>query len=557
MMPGLFRNTLRILLVAAMAFAAPFAMAQTEAAAAATPASTPASAQFDIADVHASPFLRFPFMDGGNLSGDRYILHQATMTQIIGAAYNLDPTNVQGGPSWLDWDHFDVVAKAPATTSKAAIRLMLQSLLAQRFSLVAHTGSAPMPAFVLTAQTGKTKLKESEGTGDPSCEFRPPPADQAAGAIPKIVFTCHNETMERFAEDVHNWAGGYLTQPVVDSTGLNGAYDFDIKWTPRQLLARAGADGISIFDAVDKEMGLKLTLETAPRPVLIVDSANETPTPNPPDLEKLLPPLPPAQFDVAAINPSKPDEKGNFDVHGDQIKAQAIRVKDFISYAWDLNDNDQEALVGAPKWLSDDRIDILAKLASDDSDSSTPKAPQLLDEELRQMLRALIEDRFQMKDHWENRPVTAYNLVAVNPKMAKADPKSRTRCNEGPGADGKDPRTTNPVLDRLLTCQNINLAQLGVLLQSLAPGFIFSPVLDDTGLKDSYNFTLSFSSAGHFAPGAGGPPASDDAQQAADPSGAISLFDAVKNELGVKLEKQKRSVPVLVIDHIVEQPTPN
>jgi uncharacterized protein (TIGR03435 family) len=560
MMPGLFRNTLRILIAAIMALTTLVATAQTEAAPASTPAPTtasaPASAQFDVADVHASPFLRFPFMDGGNLSGERYILHQATMTQIIGAAYNLDPTNVQGGPSWLDWDHFDIVAKAPATTSKAETRLMLQSLLAQRFSLVAHTGSAPMPAFVLTAQTGKSKLKESEGTGDPSCEYQPPPANQAAGTISQIEFICHNETMERFAEDLHNWAGGYLTQPVVDSTGLKEAYDFDIKWTGRGQLARAGADGISIFDAVDKELGLKLTLETAPRPVLIVDSVNEAPTPNPPDLEKLLPPLPPAQFDVAAINPSKPDERQNFDVHGDQIKAQAISVKDFISYAWDLNFNDQESMAGAPKWLGDDRIDILAKLANDDSDGSATKAPQVLDEELRQMLRALIEDRFQMKDHWENRPVTAYHLVAVNPKMAKADPKSRTRCDEGPGADGKDPRTANPVLNRLLTCQNITMTQFGVLLQSLAPGFIFSPVLDDTGLKGSYNFTLSFSSADHFAPG-GGAPASDDAQQAADPSGAISLFDAVKSELGVKLEKQKRPVPVLVIDHIVEQPTPN
>jgi uncharacterized protein (TIGR03435 family) len=450
------------------------------------------------------------------------------------------------------------VAKAPPTTSKAAIRLMLQSLLAQRFSLVVHTGSAPMAAYVLTAQSGRTKLKESEGTGDPDCEYQPPPANQAADAISQIVFTCHNETMERFAEDVHNWAGGYLTQPVVDSTGLKGAYDFDIKWTPRQLLARAGADGISIFDAVDKELGLKLTLETAPRPVLIVDSVNEAPTPNPPDLEKLLPPLPPPQFDVAAINPSKPDERGNFNIHGDQINAQAISVKDFISYAWDLNFNDQESMAGAPKWLADDRIDILAKLASDDSEGTTPKAPQVLDEELRQMLRALIEDRFQMKDHWENRPVTAYNLVAVNPKMARADTRSRTQCDEGPGADGKDPRTANPVLDRLLTCQNITMAQFSVLLQSLAPGFIFSPVLDNTGLKGSYNFTLSFSSAGHFAPGgAGGAPSSDDAQQAADPSGAISLFDAVKNELGLKLEKQKRPVPVLVIDHIEEQPTAN
>jgi uncharacterized protein (TIGR03435 family) len=142
--------------------------------------------------------------------------------------------------------------------------------------------------------------------------------------------------------------------------------------------------------------------------------------------------------------------------------------------------------------------------------------------------------------------------------MAQADPKSRTHCNEGAGPDGKDPRLTNPVLNRLLTFQNLNMAQFGVLLQTLAPGFIFSPVLDHTGLKGSYDFTLSFSSADHFAPGAGGAaPSPNGAPAPSDPNGAISLFDAVKNQLGVKLEKEKRPVPVLVIDHIEEQPTPN
>jgi uncharacterized protein (TIGR03435 family) len=301
-----------------------------------------------------------------------------------------------------------------------------------------------------------------------------------------------------------------------------------------------------------------LTLETAPRPVLIVESVNEAPTPNQSDLEKRMPPLPPPQFDVATIRPSKPDEKGMFMIRGDQVNAQAITLKIFIDFAWDLNFNDQDALVGAPKWLNDDHIDILAKLTSNDSGGTAPKAPQVLEQELRQMLRALIEDRFQMKDHWENRPLTAYHLVAVNPKLATADPKSRTRCDEGPGPDGKDPRLANPVLDRLLTCQNITMTQFGVLLQSLAPGFIYSPVLDDTSLKGSYNFTLSFSSAGHFAPGGGGnAPPPDGGLQPSDPNGAISLFDAVRNELGLKLEKQKRPVRVLVIDHIEEQPTPN
>lgn len=563
MNPNIFQKKLGTLLAAAMAVAgtvaAPVAMTQQAAApASASTSAASTTAAFEAADVHASPFVRFRFMNGGDLAGDRYRVNQATMTELIAVAYKLDTSNVQGGPSWLDWDHFDIIAKAPPTTSKATIRLMLQSLLAERFGLVVHAGSAPMPAYVLSAPKGKTKLKESDSAGDPKCEYQPPPANQAAGAIPQIVFTCHNETMEQFAQDVHNWAGDALTKPVVDSTGLSGEYDFEFKWTPSGLLGRAGADGISVFDAVDKELGLKLTLETAPRPVLIVDSANEAPTPNLPDLDKRLPPLPPPQIEVATIKPSKPDQRGMFIIQGDEMIGQGISLKTYIQFAWDLNFNDSESMAGAPKWLDDARIDINAKLLSDDSAGATQKNQQVMQQELMLMLRTLIEDRFQMKDHWENRPVTAYNLVAVNPRMAKADPKNRTHCNEGPGPDGKDPRLTNPVLNRLMTCQNLNMAQFGVLLQSLAPGFIFSPVLDHTGLKDSYDFTLSFSSADHFAPGAGGGATGPNGAPAqSDPSGAISLFDAVKSQLGVKLEKEKRPVPVLVIDHIEQQPTPN
>ena len=141
------------------------------------------------------------------------------------------------------------------------------------------------------------------------------------------------------------------------------------------------------------------------------------------------------------------------------------------------------------------------------------------------MLRALIEDRFQMKYHWENRPVTAYHLVAVSPKLTPADPKARTRCEKVPGPDGKDPRLTNPMLNRLVTCQNITMAQFGVLLQSLAADYIYSPVLDDTGLKGSYNFTLSFSSISLIGALGGGGPSPDGAHQPSEPNGAISLFD--------------------------------
>ena len=131
-------------------------------------------------------------------------------------------------------------------------------------------------------------MTEAEGSGDADCKY----VDQkpAPGTVPSIVFSCHHTTMEEFARNVHEWAGGYLTDPVVDSTGLKGSWDFDIKWTPKRLLQKAGPDGISIFDAVDKQLGLKLERQTAPRPVLIVDSVNQQPTPNLPEPGKILPP---------------------------------------------------------------------------------------------------------------------------------------------------------------------------------------------------------------------------------------------------------------------------
>jgi len=530
-------------------------LAQTDPSAA---SAAPRSASFDIADVHPSPHSLRPFMDGGNLNGDRYVIHQATLDDLIATAYNLDSTHVQGGPSWLDWDRFEITAKAPTTTSKADLRRMLQGLLKERFSLVVHEGSAPMPAYVMKAQTGKAKLKEAQAAeGEGTCEPQPPPPNPPAGAIRQIVVICKNETMQKFADDIHDMAGGYLDKPVVDATGLKEAYDFTITWTPRGLLGVAGAEGISIFDAVDKQLGLKLALETAPRTVLIVDSANRTPTPNSPDIAQRLPALPPAQFEVATIKPSKPDTQPMGRVNNGEVDVHGLTVKQIIAFAWDLNPNDSEAIVGAPKWLDGDKFDILAKISTDDQGDAAKKPPQVDAEELRQMLRALIEDRFKMKDRWEDRPVTAYTMKAVNPKLAKGDPKARTRCDEGPGPNGKDLRLGNPMINRLIYCQNITLEQLGILLPNLAFGYIYYPVADGTGLQGSYDLTLAFSSVDRtLAP----PPGSNNQQAggaAGDPSGAVSLFDAFKNELGLKLEKEKRPMPVLVIDHIEEQPTAN
>jgi len=141
--------------------------------------------------------------------------------------------------------------------------------------------------------------------------------------------------MADFADDLHNWAGGYLTSPVVDQTNLKGAYDFDFKWTGKGDLAKAGADGISIFDCVDKQLGLKLEAKTAPLPVVFVDAVNEKPTPNAPGLDKALPPPPPAEFEVAILKPSSPDTKGINGSNQRQRGQTAGRNPPvFITYGW-------------------------------------------------------------------------------------------------------------------------------------------------------------------------------------------------------------------------------
>jgi len=87
-------------------------------------AATDAVPSFEAADVHASPYRRYPDMDGGTLRGDRYVLRQATMVDLIATAYGVDQSYVQGGPIWLERDRFDVIAKAPAGTPTATLKVM-------------------------------------------------------------------------------------------------------------------------------------------------------------------------------------------------------------------------------------------------------------------------------------------------------------------------------------------------------------------------------------------------------------------------------------------------
>jgi uncharacterized protein (TIGR03435 family) len=523
---------------------------------------------FEISDVHpsaksgANQFRKGPAMRGG-----RYELRTATMVDLVAAAYGFQNDKVLGGPSWLEMTRFDVIAKAAPDSTLETLRPALQKLLAERFKLVVHKDTKPLPTYALLAGK-KPLLKEAAGSEQTGCKPQSGssgpgrgmimtmgpdgvPLSFALGPGMTIQYQCRNMTMEAFAAGLRGMFGAAVgANPVVDQTDLKGNWNFDVRWSVGMGRGPDSDERISLFDAVEKQLGLKLEQKQIPTAVIVVDSVNEKPTDNPPDLaERLRIPPPPTEFEVAALKPSDPDSR-MFRTQmqaGGRVNIQGMTLKILVQQAWNLRN---DMLVGAPSWMDADRYDIVAKVASSEPVDFDMVWP---------LVRKLLTDRFQMTTHNEERQATAYNLVSVKPKMKKADPATRSHIQNGPPSDAKDPRPANPVLSRLITGQNVTMAQFAAQLQPLAPGYLQSPVLDATGLEGGWDFTLSFSPAGmgQGGGGRGGGDAAGGGVEASDPGGGLTLFDALEKQLGLKLQPQKRSVSVLVIDHIERKPVDN
>jgi uncharacterized protein (TIGR03435 family) len=506
------------------------------------PGATP---HFEAADVHRSASAPNPYTwaSGGVLRGPRYDLRKATMIDLIHAAFGFDPDLIVGGPDWLEFDRFDVAAKADPATPPATVRLMLQNLLSDRFHLVIHKDTRPMPAYTLSAGNGKPKLRESDGTGLSECRWQQQPDGFSEEQ-------CHNMTMDAFAVQLHGFGGDYLTSPVVNATGIEGAWDFGLRWNPRSRLLAPGAERTTIFDAVDKQLGLVLTPSMAPTQVLVIDRVNENPSPNAADVAQKIQPRA-VEFEVADLKISKNSTDRDFyhSAPDGGLEIHNAPLASVMASAWDAESAfADEAFANIPKWVYGTRVDINAK-APRYPGAPLPAAGSGLDDDIRLMLKNLLVERFQMKTHVENRMQDAYTLVARKPKMARAEPGRRPGCRNARNLE-HDPRDTNPLITRVISCQNVTMAQFASLLHPFALDYIIDKEVEDaTGLTGRYDFTLAFSSR----PLVGVPVQNE----SSDPSGAISLGEAISRQLGLKLEMRKRSLPIVVIDHMEETPLEN
>ena len=223
---------------------------------------------------------------GGPRPGGRYRLSNMPARSIISVAWSIPTNRVLGGPAWVATDRYDLDATMKENATQDEMRAMLRTLLRERFQLAAHVEQRDLPVYHLTvARPGERPGLERStfDCGDPAARKRDTAAALAARPGRMLCgFTVNGGlldaggmTMETLAQLLTSQAG----RPVIDRTKLTGGYNVLLKWTPTLGTDAPAADAVSIFTAVQEQLGLKLESATAALDVVVIDRI-ERPTEN-------------------------------------------------------------------------------------------------------------------------------------------------------------------------------------------------------------------------------------------------------------------------------------
>jgi len=270
-------------------------------------------------------------------------------------------------------------------------------------------------------------------------------------------------------------------------------------------------------------------------------------------------------FEVASVKPNKTgDPRVMLGIQpGGRFNASNVPVRLLIRNAYQVQDSQ---LVGGPGWIANERFDIVAKAEG----NFLPPQPGSVGP-MQIMMRNLLKERFKLVVHNEAREMPIYALV-----LARSDGKLGTQLRQSTvdcakmaaerGRAGGPPPGPPPPGERMQCGMRIGGGQLmgggfpmSQLAQTLST-FAQRTVVDRTGLSGAWDIDLNWTpdpgqSGGPFGPLPGGPPPGVPAPPPIDPNGP-SLFTALQEQLGLKLESTRGPVDVLVIDS-VEMPTPD
>ncbi len=294
---------------------------------------------------------------------------------------------------------------------------------------------------------------------------------------------------------------------------VNGAYE-----------GRMSADGKNIsgtWTQFGNPSPLELTRATA-------ETAWTIPEPPPPP--KMMDPNAKPEFEVATIKPSDPNQPGwGITVNPSGIfHTRNTTLTDLIKFAYDMH---PKQVVGEPSWADSDKFDLEAK---------PDKAGMPSVNQMKGMLQKLLMDRFSLTSHKDKRELSAYAIT-----VGKSGVKIKKEENSTipiPGFGGMPQRGFN--------ARNATLTEFASVLQAQ---FMDLPVIDQTGLGDiRYTFLVKFTPDPGMRPfGAAVPP--PPAQPAAtDPEAPPDLFSAMEQQLGLRMQKTKAPVEVMIIDRVAK-----
>jgi len=221
---------------------------------------------FEVASIKLSP-PQPPGHTSTRMSIDNGRLNytNVSLKDVIGKAHLVQSYQITG-PDWIETERFDIAAKIPAEAARDQIPVMLQALLADRFGLTIHRETKELPVYALTPAKNGSKLKAAESdSGITSNSNR-----TSWHVIAKV-------SMLRFTE----FLSERVSRPVLDQTGLNGAFEITLDWAVDDAPAtNDGVAGPSIFTALQEQLGLKLTSTKGPVSAIVVDHADRAPSDN-------------------------------------------------------------------------------------------------------------------------------------------------------------------------------------------------------------------------------------------------------------------------------------
>ena len=232
-------------------------------------------------------------------------------------------------------------------------------------------------------------------------------------------------------------------------------------------------------------------------------------------------------FEVASIKPNTSGDRGsNTNTNKGEMFVRNATLKGIVMGAYNV----REYSFSGPDWLSSVRLDISAKLPPEDS-AQVPKEQRQLNRQL--MMQNLLAERFKLTAHRETKMLSGYALVVTKkgPKLTVSERKEGTSIS-----------TNNGLLDG----HGMSMANLANSLANQLQG----PVADMTGIEGSYDIKLEWSTdEGKVGGGDGGEGKSPDTRP--------SIFTALQEALGLRLETRKIPVEILVVDHVERTPTEN